>query len=422
MLALFWVLAKAALFRANVPPGVPPDELAHVSYAADVLRSGRFVPLYEEMRILDEAGCSGDLPNYLPHPSPYYAAIGVVGRAFGVPANPSLVDLTRRLRLASAPLFAAAAALFLFLGWRRAWSLSSHVVYAAAVSTVPAFAFVGAAVNNDVLAFLAGGIALLGISRRLEGRSDLLTATLLGAGVAAALLSKATAGLLVSVAVFAVLVETWRVAPRATRGRFLFGALPWLVLPALHYLPVLIRWGTPIPSLNVTNPEAFARSAFVVAREGARLSLPAWGAVLSKTFAATWLSIAGHVWLPVGPAWTLGGPALLLALAAIGLFTAGRGDADGDRSGALARIGAFAFAMTLVANLAWAYSGYLETGRIGGLHVRYYLPLLPCLGMAAVAGLRRLPASAWLTAVLSALLFLADAGVTVRYLRLFPAG
>lgn len=421
VLAFVWLLAKAVLFSMHVPPGVPPDEPAHVSYVTYVGSAGRFVPRYEEMRLLDEGGRFGELPNYLAHPSPYYAAIGGVDRVFGASGTPSLVDLTRRLRHASAPLFVAAAALFLVLGWRRPWTLPGHVVYAAAVSTVPAFAFVGAAVNNDVLAFLSGGIALLGISRRLEGRADLLTATLLGAGLAVALLSKATAGLLVSVAVAATLVETWRLAPRRTHERFLFAVLPWVVLPVLHFVPVLIRYGTPIPSLDVTNPAAFARSAFVVAGDGARMPPWEWGAGIARAFASTWLSITGHVWLPVGPVWTLGGPALLLVLAAVGLAASEMDGAGDDPTGrTLARIGSVAFAVTLAVNLVYAHAGYVATGRLGGMHARYYLPLLPCLGVAAVTGVRRIGTGAWFALLLAALLLLADTLVTVRYLRLFP--
>jgi hypothetical protein len=123
----------------------------------------------------------------------------------------------------------------------------------------------------------------------------------------------------------------------------------------------------------------------------------------------------------VGPAFTLGGPLLLLALAAFGLAArehAGAGGDGVDRKVALA--GAGALAVTLAVNLAYAYEGYLETGRLGGVHARYYLPLLPCLGVAAATGVRRLAAGPWLAALLAALLLLADVGVTVRYMRLFP--
>jgi hypothetical protein len=374
------------------------------------------------MKLLDESGRFGSLPNNHAHPSPYYVAIGALGRVGAAQANPPLDAFTRRLRRASVPLFVTAAALFLFLGWRRPWPLASHLVYAAAVATVPAFAFVGAAVNNDVLAFVSGGIALLGISRRLEGRSDLLTATLIGAGLALALLSKATAGLLVSVAVLATLAITWKLAAPARRLRFvLVVLLPWLVLPALHFLPVLARYGTPIPSLDVTNPEAFARSAFVVARDGIRIPLQEWGVAIAKVLASTWLSIIGHVWLRVGPVWTLGGPALLLALAAIGLVASEGAGAEGDRSSrTLARIGAIAVAVTLVVNLFYSHARYVETGHLGGIHARYYLPLLPCLGTAAAIGLRRVAAGAKLAVLLAALLLLADVGLTLRYLALFP--
>ena len=80
----------------------------------------------------------------------------------------------------------------------------------------------------------------------------------------------------------------------------------------------------------MTNPEAFARSAFVVTGGGELLSLPEWGVGIARLLAATGLSITGHVWLPVGPAFTLGGPLLLLALAAIGLAARERGGAGGD--------------------------------------------------------------------------------------------
>lgn len=76
--------------------------------------------------------------------------------------------------------------------------------------------------------------------------------------------------------------------------------------------------------------------------------------------------------------------------------------------------------MTLLLNLVWAYAGYCEAGRVGGIHARYYLPLLPCLGLAAAAGVRRLAVGPWLAGLLTALLVLLDASVTVRYLALFP--
>ncbi len=418
-LALAWLLAKAALLGQRLPTNVAPDELAHVSYVAYAGESGRFVPDYGEMRLLDGDGRFGPLPNYLAHPSAYYHALAAADRLLHGRERPGLEAFTGRLRVVSAPFFVAAAALFLWLGARGARTLASHAACAAAVATVPPFAFLGAAVNNDDLAFLAGAVALLGLVRRLEGRTDLLTAHLAGAGLALALLSKATAGLLVGLAVLGVLFLERR-RPAAT-GRFVLALLPWLVLPAFHYVAVLLSYGTPIPSLAVVDPEAFARSAFVVAPGGPLLSLPEWGARMLKLLGSTWLSLIGHVAVPVDPAFGLAGPALLLLLAAYGLFARARPGPDGDAAGLrLARVAAFAAGATLALNLAWAWNAYGATGRLGGIHARYYLPLLPCLGLAAAAGLERLRSPAWPAAVLAALLLLADAGVLVRALALFP--
>jgi len=414
LLALAWLLAKATLFRHALPTDVPPDEPAHASYVAWAAEETRFVPRYEAMRLLDDAGRFGPLSNYLAHPSPYYRVLGAADRLLHGGARPGLDPYVRRLRGVAAPLFLAAAALFLWIGARGARPLAAHAVYAAAVAVVPPLAFVGAAVNNDGLAFLAGGVALLGLARELEGKDGALTSALVGAGLALALLSKATAGLLVSVAVAAVLAGDRRRVPGASR-RTLLALLPALALAAFHYVPVLLRYGTPIPSLDVVHPEAFARSALVSAPGGAVLAFPEWCARMLKLLASTGLSTIGHAAVPVGPSLTLAGPALLLALAAAGLLVRSRaGTRDDDLR--LARAGAVAFAVTLAANLAWAWRGYLEAGRLGGTHARYFLPLLPCLALAAARGLERLPAPRWAAAALVALLLLFDATVTARAL------
>lgn len=421
-LAVAWILGKAALFRTTVPASVPPDERAHVSYVAYVEASGRLLPRYEEMHLLDEGGLFGPLPSYLPHPSLYYALLGRADQLAGDGGRPPpLAALTARLRRLSAPLFAIAAALFLWVGARRTASVAEHAVYAAAVATVPSLSFVGAAVNNDVLAFLAGGIAVLGLARWLEGRADDVTATLVGGGLALALLSKLTAGLLVASAVLAAGVAT-RGSPRTrASARLAVVAVPWLLLPAIHFGVVLFRYGTPIPGLDVVHPAAFVALPYVLGPPGDAMTLLRWGARIAEIGSRTWFSLVGHVWLPVGPPFTLAGPAGLLALAAAGLAAPTKDGPDDVRvARTLGRIGAAAFAATLLVNLAWSYDGYAEAGRVGGIHARYYLPLLPCLALAATVGFRRLGARPWLGALLAGLLVLADASVTARFLALLP--
>jgi hypothetical protein len=413
--ALAWLLGKAALFRSLVPFGVPPDEPAHVSYAASVGVSGPYVPRYESARLLDDAGRPGPLPNYLPHPSLYYLVAGAIAGDGDGPGTEPLAERTRRLRLATAPLFAAGAALFLFLGARRRVTLAEHVAWAATVAAVPPFAFVGAAVNNDALAFLAGGLALLGLSRRLEGRTDVLSGLLVGAGLALALLSKATAGLLVGLTTAFAFLLARRLAPAPGGRRFLATLLPGLLVPALHYAVVLARYGTPLPTLSAVAPGALARSAFVAPAGGELLSLGDWVPRALKVFASTGLTLVGHVAVPVGPPALLVGPALLLGLAAWGLLApAGPGTDVPGR--ALALSAALASLAVLLLNFAWSWAGYLETGRLAGLHVRYYLPLLPALALAAAAGVRAAPSRTAVACVLAALLVAADADVTARFL------
>ena len=419
VVAFAWLLGKAALFRERVPPGIPPDETAHVSYAASVGGAAPRVPRYETARLLDDAGRPGPLPNYLPHPSLYYVVTGSLERLAAGGSPVPLATRTRRLRTASAPLFAAAAALFLWLGYRRIAPLAGHVTWAATVATVPPFAFVGAAVNNDVLAFLAGGVAFAGLSRRLDGKPDVVAGGLAGAGLALALFAKATAGLLVGFTLLGVVLLARRDEPEGKDGPFLLALLPGLLLPALHYLPVLVRYGTPLPTLAVVNPEAFTRSAFLAPPGATILPLGEWAWKVAAVFASTAVSIVAHVAVPVGPAWTLAGPLLLLALAAWGLLRPARVGPPEDRPArVLALAAALALTATLLLNLVWARAGYLVSGRVSGMHARYYLPLLPYLALAAALGVRRLPARAWIAAALALLLVAADVGVTARFLAL----
>lgn len=420
VVAFAWILGKAALFRDRVPPGIPPDETAHVSYAASLGGGAPRVPRYEAARLLDDGGRLGPLPNYLPHPSLYYALTGGLERLAGEGDLIPLAARTRRLRAASAPLFAMAAALFLWLGSRRPAPLAGHVAWATVVATAPPFAFVGAAVNNDVLAFLAGGVALAGLARRLEGKADAVAGGLAGAGLALALLSKATAGLLVVLTLLGVVLLARRFAPVKESGPFLLALLPGMLLAALHYLPVLARYGTPLPTLSVVDPEAFARSPFVAPPGAPILPLGAWAWKIASVFASTALSLVAHVAVPIGPAWTLAGPLLLFALAAWGLLQPSQPGFSGDRPGrALALAGAVAVLATLLLNLAWARAGHLASGRVSGIHARYYLPLLPCLALAASLGVRRLPHRNRVAAALALLLVAADVRVTIRFLALF---
>lgn len=288
------------------------------------------------------------------------------------------------------------------------------------MATVPPFAFVGAAVNNDVLAWLGGGVLLLGLARRLEGRVDSGTGALVGAGLALALLAKATAGLLALLVASAALLLARRQARAGAGVPFVLPVVVGLLLPAFHWLPVLLRYGTPVPSLEVVDPEAFSRSAFVAPAGGELLALLPWLWKMTRLAASTALSIVSHAWVPVGPPASLAGPALLAGLALLGLLpAAARPGRDGSGERALARAGLLALAATFALNLLWARAAYLETGRLGGIHARYYLPLLPCVALAVSLGLERLPARGLLAAALVLLLVLFDAGVATRFLALF---
>ena len=70
----------ANALRKDIAKGF--DEVAHVSYVAQIQRDRAPWPDLRALRMLDPASLAPtDLPNYLNHPPPYYAVLARLSRA-----------------------------------------------------------------------------------------------------------------------------------------------------------------------------------------------------------------------------------------------------------------------------------------------------------------------------------------------------
>src|SRR3954469_5925814 len=78
ILLLFLLAALFSAQRKDVTQGF--DEVAHLSYVAQLQKSGEFWPRLESLRLLDPASFRfTDAPNYLNHPPFYYWLLARIG-------------------------------------------------------------------------------------------------------------------------------------------------------------------------------------------------------------------------------------------------------------------------------------------------------------------------------------------------------
>lgn len=370
----------ANALRKDIAKGF--DEVAHVSYVAQIQREGALWPDLRALRMLDPASLAPTaLPNYLNHPPPYYTALARLGPAIG--ADPSAVLV---LRLINVGLASAAMAALLLLAAGLARSRRAFWAYAIPLVTIPTALALNGAVNNDNLAVLGGALAMLGLQRLLCGDRRAWLAAVL-AGVVAAGLAKFTALLLVGGCAGPVLL--WLVLRGRLPAAVLVPAALALALGAAPYAVLLAQYGSPVP--EVPGHLAMMRDgARAAGWDGARLDFPAYLLNFAALFAVQFMPVLAEP----GPVETA---ALALPLALMGLSLAG-GAAALARLGTgrahpldpLAVAGWAAIGLVLAAHVRFGYLNHLATGWRLDAYPRYYLPLagITAVGCAClIAGL-----------------------------------
>lgn len=335
------------------------DELEHVSYAAHLQETGRLLPEFERQRTLrrDDFSLWDDRPNYIGHPSPFYALIArTLDRS--LPAAQAVLTP----RLASLGLLAAGVALAVFAGARAFRRDGGAVaVVCASVALCPGLSSIAGMVTNDSLAVLGGALAYWGLAAPARGR---LHAAAAGAGLMLALWAKPNAGLAVGAMVAAMIVLA-----RPGRFRLLGAACVGGLLGLVPMAPIVLGYGAVVP---VTAEGVWAVASIASPVE----YLPAFLLNLGNTFG----------FLRTG-AWPLpqhSAPALVVAFWAM-LGCIAWGARAEQRSGRppVALAGMVAFAAVLPIHF-W-FSAHKLGGSLPAASFRYDLPLWPALahGLAA---------------------------------------
>jgi hypothetical protein len=395
ILGLFVLAAVVSAAHKDITQGF--DEVAHVSYVAQIQHSGEAAPALEKMRLIDPRTFQfTGTANYLNHPPLFYALLAYLGPT--LEGHPQALFVDRLIDIAIAAIGFAA-----LLGLELAARLPRLEFYAYAVplGCAPVLVPLAGAVSNDNLAFCGGAIALLGVWQCIAtGRSGWLALAFVG--VVAAAWAKLT-GLLLTVPMVSAVITylMWR-----RRLPWLWAAIAVVVfaLAAAPYFEFILRYGSP-------TPETPAQIALIA--DGARAA--GWADLPRKSFPSYLVYFAGAFvadWMPtLGARGALNDAMLIIPVAALACALAGlalslrrlrrRQETALD---VVVAAGAYAILATLAIHIFYSYGRYVATGWLMDAYPRYYLPLIAIVPLACLSLLAAVEAPRWRNALLAFLI------------------
>lgn len=368
-LALFmlvFVVLQGVVMAGHSPLSYPPDEMPHLSYIHDSIRSPQALPNYSDGRIMGFTQT-----NYLAHPPLYYSALGVVGKLFAL--NPKADYLS--FRLIGVGLVGLGLAFMVLMARELRLTQITTALLLFACACVPMFSYIAGSVSNDTLLYLGMSMGFYGLARLANPARhgpDTVAPILLLVGLLIVFLTKAT-----GIVFMILLLGAWglrnfrRIHPRVLVRSFWPHVAVFSVIVGSYYIYTWLQHGGFFPSpgrLYGNTPPAEP------------LDLAGYG---REYVSAMWRRLHGimsHLSItPIGERWQ---PAfyLMTCLPIVGwlvvrfstpLLTANRMAVRLFDAMALATLG------TIVVHVVFGYRAYLGNGVLSGLQPRYYMYLLP---------------------------------------------
>ena len=342
-LVFCFCLIKTGFYYQNLHLGVY-DELAHVSYIVYMEEEKTFVPQFDEMKLLvpyeteltdvssgyTDAlyqtggtfdGKVSETINFLGHPPLYYwlcAGLNTVS----VSQDHVYVDL-EPLRVFNMIIVMSSILIFFYIGYTRLKKMPIlHLIYAILVTCVPMLCYTAATISNDNLTILTVAVFFLGCLRFAEGRKNFATYFLIASGITATLLTKLTAGMIVTLAalIFVIIHCMRERSLKDILNKYMLATLPIYFVGIIYYLLLFQEFHTLQPSLsNLVTEEVYQSYAIVYVPKSQRVQQGFWQFVKSywEAFLGQWT--VGIPWETAdGGSWILHKfPYLLLWLAPI---------------------------------------------------------------------------------------------------------
>ncbi len=376
ILGLFVLAAVVSAARKDITQGF--DEVAHVSYIAQIQHTGNPSPDLSGMRLIDPHTFQFTATaNYLNHPPKFYALLAMLGPV--LEGHPQALFAYRLIDVA---IVAAGLAALLGLGLAARLPRQEFYAYAVPLACIPVLVPLAGAVNNDNLAFCGGALATLGVWQLLaSGRDGWLAVAL--AGLVAAGWAKLT-GLLLTAAMLSG-VMTYLLWRRRLSWLWIAAALAALSLAALPYFEFIARYGS-------ATPQTPAQIALIA--DGARAA--GWTDLPRRSFPGYLVYFVGAFiadWMPtLQPRNAFNYAMLVIPTAAIGCTLAGvalslrrlwrRRETALD---IVVLAGAYAIAATFAIHVYYSYGRYVATGWLLDAYPRYYLPLVAIVPLAGLS-------------------------------------
>lgn len=407
LLSCFVLIAIHSATHRDVTQGF--DELAHLSYIADVQSTGDIWPSLDNLRMIDPQSFQfTSSANYLNHPSPYYAALAFLGPK--IEGHPETLATYRFFNIALASIGLAA---LLWIGVALRLPRAMLYVYAVPLIFIPALPFLAGSINNDNAAFAGGGIAVLATLRAVDTHSRTAIAGAL-VGVIIAAYAKLTGLILVGGLVGGVFA--WAALRGQVHSRVIVIIIIALVLGSAPYIIFLCHYGSPAPSTHA-QIEMLQSGAHAAGWDTARRMMPVeYTAYFFSEFLLRWMPLLGtrdsvnYLALII--------PVVAVACALVGSLVSAARAIRGQEGPAdiVLVVGTVVLAVTVVIHIVFSYRRHVEFGWMMDIYPRYYLPLavlVPLGGLSLAAAIRRPCPSSLLVGflVLSPILFVFLGGI-----------
>ncbi len=367
-LMVVFLALQAMVMAFQTPFGMPPDEIAHLSYVSDASRSPVALPNYASGAIVTDKKST----NYLTHPPLYYSTLGVVAKAFRLdPVNDYVA-----FRLISVMMVAVGLVFVVLTARELRISQEATALVLLACAGIPMFGYLAGSVSNDNLLYLGVTTAMYGIAsiQNQPSRRTGIAPWIVVAGLVMVFLTKATA------MAFMVFFFSWWTLLHWRSAKVLALAKAY-ALPATAFF--LVVGGYYISTRLATGKLFPSPRLLYEAREiGDALTFTAYLDTYFTTMMKRLPVVMSH--LSVDPFNQTLKPAFyaMLALPIVGWLIARFSPLLADLKPEPVRwLDAMMLAaLTTVAfHIAWGYRYYLINGQLSGFQPRYYAYLLPLL-------------------------------------------
>lgn len=358
---------KIINYNNNVDFKDPPDQYAHLSYIEYIKNNPfRFIPEFEKMKINHSPLNDNNHMNYLSHPPLYYYIMSLVNN------NRSVSKYITNLQILNIVISIASYLLLLYIGYKMNINVLAHLGYLSLVNAIPMIPYIGASINNDNLSIFSGMVFIIGILKIIDNPLSRLSYLLISIGFFLGYFSKLTVFLLMFFTLIFIVYYFIINKISFKKNTLLIVTLTCIIfIPILFYqIEVMAKYHSIYPSLSARSIEEYANSRFYV-EESKRvfLNIFQWFQRLIAYWQVGWFGIMSEkLFLNIN----IGSFILHFFV----IFTLYYKCKKNEHYCIVAKFAYISILLIIAIQFYFSYKSHLNTGYLGGLQSRYYLPFV----------------------------------------------